>query len=202
MPDHCPTGDSKQDFLRALALAHLAGRTSSTDTVEGDLRTAGDRIDVSVIIDLQTLINGVHKHSRMSTGTGIELPVETYRRMACIAGIIPIVLNSDGVVVDLGRTTRLANRAQRRALSAMHTTCVMPGCTVASRHCQPHHLLWYGRDHGPTDLNNLVPLCNRHHHMVHEGGVHIVLNPNRSITITYPNGTIQTTGPPTTTWAA
>ena len=36
------------------------------------------------------------------------------------AEIIPAVLNSDGVVTDLGRSIRLASQAQRFALQAMH----------------------------------------------------------------------------------
>ncbi|HET8969680.1 MAG TPA: HNH endonuclease signature motif containing protein, partial [Candidatus Nanopelagicales bacterium] len=34
--------------------------------------------------------------------------------------------------------------------------------------CQPHHVLhWFLG--GPTDPDNLVMLCARHHRMVHEG---------------------------------
>ena len=79
----------------------------------------------------------------------------------------------------------------------MYTTCAIPGCTVGVRHCQPHHVTWSTR-HGNTDLDNLLPLCSRHHHAVHEGGWNLTLHPNRSLTITYPNGHTQHTGPPAT----
>jgi hypothetical protein len=39
-------------------------------------------------------------------------------------------------------------------------------------------------------------VCSRHHHALHEGGWKIAMHPDRSLTITYPDGTIQTTGPP------
>ena len=46
-------------------------------------------------------------------------------------------------------------------------------------------------------MDNMVPLCMKHHHAVHDGGWHLHLNPrNRTLTITYPDGSIQTTGPP------
>ena len=106
-------------------------------------------------------------------------------------------MNSDGVVLDLGRTQKLANRNQRRALRAMYKTCGIPGCTIASRHCQPHHVQWVSKL-GPTDLCNLLPLCSKHHHAVHEGGWQLVLHPDRSLTITYPDGHTQTSGPPAT----
>lgn len=77
----------------------------------------------------------------------------------------------------------------------MYQTCAIPGCTVNSRYCEPHHIL-YWRNQGNTDLDNLLPLCTRHHHNVHEGGWKLALTTNRTLTITYPDGTTQTTGPP------
>ncbi|MEO7397983.1 MAG: HNH endonuclease signature motif containing protein, partial [Ilumatobacteraceae bacterium] len=99
-----------------------------------------------------------------------------------------------------GRITRLATRQQRRALRAMYKTCAIPECTVASRSCQPHHI-WFWRNGGPTDLDNLIPLCSKHHHCVHEGGWHLVLASDRSLTITFPDGSTQRAGPPRTQWA-
>ena len=198
VPEDCPTGDRKQDHLRALALAHLiaAGGSGERAIDEPD-----NRFEVSVVIDLETLMHGVHEQSHIDVGSAAELPVESYRRMACMAAIIPVVLNSNGVVVDLGRSVRLATKAQRRALRVMYPTCAMPGCSVRSKHCEPHHLAWW-RHNGTTDLHNLLPLCSRHHHSVHEGGVVVVMTPDRSLTITYPDGRVRTTGPPAATRAA
>jgi hypothetical protein len=153
--------------------------------------------EMLVVIDLDTLFGGLHEHSIIDNGTPHDLPIESYRRMACMAAIIPVVLNSDGVCLDLGKDVRLANRAQRRALAAMYKTCGIPGCTVSSRHCQPHHVIWVTRL-GDTDLCNLIPLCSKHHHAVHEGGWNLVLHADRSLTITYPDGRVQTCGPPAT----
>ncbi|MCU1394280.1 MAG: hypothetical protein JWM34_2708 [Ilumatobacteraceae bacterium] len=233
VPDSCPTGEGRQDHLRALALVGLvdgavgrgarptAGSGSASASASasdgpssdgdggtgaeawtGDIVSVGDRVDVIVVIDLETLLHGEHARSCIDNGFGVELPVESYRRWACTAGIIPMVLNSDGVVLDEGRRVRLANRAQRRALRAMYSTCAIPGCRVWSRHCQPHHIRWWDKHFGPTDLANLVPLCSRHHHAVHEGGWQIELHPDRSLTVTYPDGVVRTTGPPSRRRAA
>jgi hypothetical protein len=118
------------------------------------------------------------------------------RRIACIANIIPAVLGTDGVLRDLGRDSRLATPVQRRAMRAMYPACNIPGCRVPFEHCVLHHIR-YWRHHGGTDMDNLIPLCSTHHHAVHEGGWHLALHPvNRQLTITYPDGSIQTTGPP------
>ena len=180
--------------LAELILGSSGGEGRNID--DGD-----NRYEVTVIIDLQTLQRGLHEHSIIDTGTNAELPVESYRRLACMAAIIPTVLNTDGVVVDLGRSVRLANRAQRRALRAMYATCAIPGCAVRSKHCEPHHI-HYWRHGGTTDLHNLLPLCSRHHHAAHEGRWQLALDNQRRLTITYPNGTTQTTGPPAEARAA
>ena len=199
VPDDCPTGDTKQDFLRAAALTQLLrGRL---DNAGESIDDAGRGVEVTVIIDLETLLHGLHEHTIIDTGSDAALPIESYRRMACSAAIIPAVLNGDGVILDQGREQRLANRVQRRALRTMYQTCAIPECVVRSRYCQPHHLHWW-RHGGPTDLHNLLPLCSRHHHAVHEGGWKLTLHVDRSLTITFPNGTTQSTGPPGTQRAA
>ena len=90
------------------------------------------------------------------------------RRLACEADIIPIVLDGDGRVVDVGRAKRLATADQRRALRAMHQTCAAPDCPVRFGDCDIHHLNEWN-DGGLTNLENLIPLCSKHHHLIHEG---------------------------------
>ena len=187
-PDTCPTDPiAKQHHLRALALFSLTGGTTT--------RTTGT-IDMSILLDATTLIDGaVHAHSVIDCGLGIDLPVETIRRMACSADITPIIVGADGVHLELQQTTRLANRHQRRALRAMYRGCAIPGCCVAWDYVVIHHLTYF-RNGGPTDIANLVPLCNKHHHLAHEGGWRLTLDAIRNLTITRPDGTRMTTGPP------
>ncbi len=71
----------------------------------------------------------------------------------------------------------------------MYRHCAIPGCTTAYDHCQIHHIHWY-RNRGNTNIDNLAPLCNKHH-LVHEGGWHLTLDKNRNLTTTYPNGTTE-----------
>ncbi|MSZ99743.1 MAG: hypothetical protein F2581_04045, partial [Actinobacteria bacterium] len=56
-------------------------------------------------------------------------------------------------------------------------------CEVIFDHCNIHHIE-YWENGGPTDLNNMVPLCSQHHHAAHEGGWKLTLNPEtRKLTI-------------------
>jgi hypothetical protein len=169
------------DFRRAHALValiaeghddctRLGGRSTSS-------RPAGScRSDVVVHVDLETLTNGLSESSTHRTAFGADLPVETIRRIACDANIIPLVLNGAGMPLDIGRSQRLASAAQRRALEATHDTCAFDGCAVAFHACQIHHIE-YWENGGPTDLDNMVPLCSRHHHAAHEGGWTLELKP-------------------------
>ena len=146
-----------------------------------------------VLCDLHTLRNGLHPDSICETEDGTPLPVEVIRRLACEADIVPVVLSGRGEALAVGRSQRLATPAQRDALRAMHRTCIGPLCDVPFEACQMHHPFAWD-DGGPTDLENLGPLCNEHHHLVHEGGWTLSMTPDRVATWTRPDGTIHHTG--------
>jgi hypothetical protein len=124
--------------------------------------------EISILINYETLQHGLHERSVCETYDGQPLPPATVRRLACEAEIIPIVLGGDGQVLDVGRARRLATTDQRRALRAMHSTCAAPNCPVRFGDCDIHHLQEWNQG-GPTNLQNLIPLCSRHHHLIHDG---------------------------------
>ena len=140
---------------------------------------------MSVLIDLDTLRDGLHDHSVCETSTGEPVPVATIRRLCCDADIIPVVLDGDGVALDVGRAKRVATREQRRALRAMYRTCAHPGCSVGFDDCDIHHVNPWTPT-GLTDLDNLLPLCSRHHHLVHEGGWTLTLRADRTTVLVPP----------------
>ena len=69
-----------------------------------------------------------------------------------------------------------------------------PGCDRPIAWCDAHHVHFW-RHLGLTELENLVLLCNRHHHLIHRHGWQLKLLPNADLEITYPDGTTQTTHP-------
>jgi Domain of unknown function (DUF222) len=180
--------DVEFDHLKADALVGL---------ITG-ARTTGHRIpDLTVLTDQKTMRDGPHDHTVCETGDGQPLPVETVHRLGCDATITPITLDDDGVPLQMGRTRRLATPEQRRALRAMYRSCGFPGCQVRFEDCRIHHVTWW--EHlGSTNLDNLLPICERHHHHVHEGGWTLTLKPDRTITLRRPDGTLHHEGPTTT----
>ncbi len=150
------------------------------------------RTEVVVFIDGDSLLHGAHQGGVSFLSNGTHLPVSTVRRLCCEAHIIPMVLGGDGQPLDVGRDQRLATRAQRRALRAMYATCAHPSCEVRFDDCHIHHVrLW--EHNGPTDLGNLLPLCSRHHHLVHEGGWQVAIDSRRTLTWSRPDGSVDRT---------
>jgi hypothetical protein len=131
---------------------------------QGDLPTvAGERPHVTVTLTLADL-RGCTGHATLNTGAPISL--ETARRIACDASVIPIVLGSDSEPLDVGRASRTIPTGIRRAVVARDIGCVHPNCDQPAQHCEIHHVQHWAND-GPTALNNLVLLCPRHHWTIH-----------------------------------
>jgi hypothetical protein len=185
VPIDCDSSVEPNDHRRALALvAMLQGRAGSDSlgsTLGSSLCDRPARAEIVVHIDYELLAGGAGERQlgverTCRTLNGSELTVETIRRLACEAEIIPLVLDGKSVPLDVGKSKRLATIHQRRALAAVHETCAIDGCSVKFSHCEPHHID-YWENGGATDFNNLVPLCSRHHHAAHEGGWKLRLNP-------------------------
>jgi hypothetical protein len=101
---------------------------------------------------------------------GINQPVSagTVRRMAADAQVIPCVLGGDSEILDWGRARRLFSVAQKLASGERDGGCA--GCGLPASMTIMHHIEWWWRDHGPTDLANGVLLCVGCHHRVHDEG--------------------------------
>lgn len=191
-PAGCPADPLERHlFLRAHALLRLSEGSGAGG------RPGRPEIIVVVDADAPT---GCGAGPEIDWGLPVELPPRVLQALSGRSDIVPVVVRN-GVVLhapgelQLGRSTRLANRAQRRALRAMYATCAVPGCDVHFQHCKIHHVRWW-RHGGATDLGNLLPLCHRHHGNVHLDGWELQLSERRELTIILPDGTVRTTGPP------
>lgn len=148
------------DERMADGLVELARR----QLVAGELPVrGGKRPQVVVTIDHESLL------TRLGLGlldTGLAVTAETARRIACDAGIVPMVLGGDGVPLDVGRANRLIERELREALVARDRGCAFPGCARPPSWCEGHHIVHWV-DGGATSLANAVLLCGYHHRLVH-----------------------------------
>ncbi len=108
--------------------------------------------------------------SRQPTSTpATTLSAGEARRLACNAGILPAVLGTKSVALDLGRETRLFSESQRLAKGLEHDTCAATGCERPYAWCELHHRQPWAKG-GKTDLANAIPLCHQHHQWIHDTG--------------------------------
>ncbi len=139
----------------------------------------GTATTVMVILDLDTLKTDAGS-GFAETSTGDRCTAEQARRMACQAGIVPVVLGGKGEVLDLGRTRRLFSSAQRKAMAVRDRACTADGCTIPAAWCEAHHHKQPWSKGGKTDLADGKLLCPLHHHRAHDPGWEVHHHPNGS----------------------
>jgi hypothetical protein len=211
VPDECPSDPiEKQRYLAAHAVARLLLDEALDDGHDNTASSGPNpptrprpaKPEFVVVIDADAPGHGPVAEFSI----GVEIPARVLATLAGNADIHAVVVRN-GIVLyapgelNLGRTTRLANRAQRRALRGLYTHCAIPGCGVAYDRCKLHHIIWW-RHEGRTDLDNLLPVCSVHHANIHNDDWVVELGPNRELTLRLPDGSIHTTGPPNRSSAA
>jgi len=140
-------------------------------TTDGDDRDAaalpGDELDPAVR-EGTGLVDGW----RAWTLDGNALPGRSpdLAGLLCDAELEALIVGVDATPLALGRSRRLFSPAQRRALAIRDGGCVMPGCTQPASATRAHHIQYYGRDNGPTDVDNGASLCDRDHGIPHRDG--------------------------------
>jgi len=124
----------------------------------------GVNATVVVTMTLETLLGGL---KAASLDTGDTISASQARRLACEAGIIPMVLDGRGRVLDVGRKHRFHTPIQRLALIVEQKHCQATGCDTPASLCHVHHTTPWARG-GHTNLATAQLLCPRHHHRVHQ----------------------------------
>ena len=132
----------------------------STDTLPDN---GGNRPQLAITIPYDLLTQQLGP-GLLDTGTTLT-PAET-RKLACDAAIIPAILNTHSVPLDLGRTRRLITGALRKALILRDKGCTWPGCDRPPQWCQGHHVQPWSHG-GETSLTTAIMICEFHHRLLH-----------------------------------
>ena len=138
-------------LLEHLPTDHLHEKTAAT---------------VVVTTRLEDLTGELTRVGRTDLGT--TLSAGEVRRLASAAGIIPAVLGSASVPLDLGRQSRFFTTGQRVALATLYDSCAVEGCDIPFAWCEIHHLLGWAEG-GPTDLASGAPVCGHHNRLIGRG---------------------------------
>ena len=197
---------------RVAAAMDRINRLARTLNTAGETRTM-DQLRADVYLDLLT--------GKASDGAGgsvhIRVDLDTLTRLAehpgdlggygpVIADIARQVTNQQNrapwrwTVTDPaterplhnGLTRRRPTPTQRRNVLTQSDTCIFPGCRMPGDACDlDHHTPW--AQGGPTNENNLRPLCRHHHRIRHLRGWSYQSLPHGDHQWTTPNGHHYTT---------
>ncbi|MCU1487704.1 MAG: hypothetical protein JWN67_4450 [Actinomycetia bacterium] len=127
---------------------------------------------------------------------GPTLDPATVERLACDAAVVPMSVDGDGEALNLGRRSYRPNRAQRRAMARRDKRrCRFPGCP-AQRYVDAHHVDWWTRDGGETNVEVLVTLCRHHHRLVHKRVIGVVADGQGGFSFVRADGTPIEAGEP------
>lgn len=155
------------------ALQEIAARTLRF----GDLgESHGVRPHVSIIATVENAHGetGPDGKRYARTATGEDIDLDTLRRIMCDAGITPIIANTLGEPLAVGREKRTATPAQWKALLARDIGCIGEGCTRPASWCEAHHFPPW-EDGGQTDVDKMALVCSYEHHKLHHDGWEIRL---------------------------
>ncbi len=117
---------------------------------------------------------------RLHTSSGdVPLTPSQLRRHGCTSLLSAVLTDARDRPVAASGDHRHATARERRALhAAWGTTCAVNGCTHTGT--VPHHAEPWWKTH-QTTVKDLVPLCQHHHHDLHDGSKTLRLRDDRCI---------------------
>jgi hypothetical protein len=115
---------------------------------------------------------------------GGEITAGEARRLACEAGVVPMVLGGRSQVLDVGRERRFHTHYQRIAIRHRDQRCTAEGCAVPGHLCHVHHDQVRWADGGGTSVDRGRLLCRWHHGRAHDDRYRMERHPDGSVRFT------------------
>ncbi len=131
------------------------------DLLLGSMLSEATGVEVNVTIPVASLL-GLADGLGEVPGMG-PIPADVARGLAADARWRAWLTDAAGTVVATSATTYRPGAALARLVRARHPECRMPGCRRSAEACDLDHAVPHPA--GETSLDNLGPLCRRHHVM-------------------------------------
>jgi hypothetical protein len=170
-------GDRKETAERILADPRTIQQLAS-DTLLGLLQ-AGANADSSQLLGTgaaairvlvtQKTVKAREGYGRIE-GTAAPVSLETVERLTCGGGTRAVTIDSFGQPLDVGKEQRFFTAKQRIALAVRDGGCLFGDCDKPPSMSEAHHINFWARDDGRTDLKDGVLLCKFHHLLCHNNG--------------------------------
>jgi hypothetical protein len=153
--------------------------TQILETVDAkDLPTTGGcGATIVVTMTLEQLLADLDAAGVCTLDTSGRISASEARRLACSAGIIPMVLGGKSQPLDIGRKRRLHTEAMRVAMSVRDGGCTAEHCQTPPGLCHAHHDNPWSTG-GRTNVQTGRLLCPHHHRRLHDPGYLTTRLPN------------------------
>ena len=159
--------DAQRRFDALFAIFHAAASMNADAT--------GTAVTVNLVVGLDAFEHHLEKAlggdpapldpndpmNRCETDDGVVIDPYDALIAAATGHVRRVVLDSAGVVVDMGRKQRLFTGAMRDAVLLSARRCTRGGCHVPAHACEADHVLPWSQA-GPTNTRNGGPLCDHH----------------------------------------
>ena len=191
--DRTPFDQRMADALVSVCKADAVGKSTMPGSTAGAAQAGGPRRSRPTVVvhaDM-TFLAGAEGDAELDVMGPVSR--EVARRLACDAKVLVSADRADGRSLNLGRARRDPSDAQRVEIRRRDKGCRFPGCTH-TEFTDVHHVRHWV-DGGPTDLENLVELCDQHHRCVHEMRWKVSGNANVELTFQSPTGRRSTSTP-------
>ena len=170
-----------------LAMAAAAAGSSDAARSRSTLNILMDSATHDAAVSGRTIDPRRYRDVVCRTQRGRRLHTDDAVNAALVGHIRRVVVDSAGVVIDLGRRSRLFRGAAREAVMLLATQCVWIGCDRPVEWCDADHSVGWAA-HGATVPRNGEPLC-RGHNLLKERGYGVRRDAVGGWHFTHPDGT-------------
>ena len=130
-------------------------------------KTGGCSATVVVTMTLDQLMADLDHAGVATLDTGGRISPSEARRLACTAGLIPMVLGGNSQVLDVGRKRRPHTETMRITMGVRDRGCTTVDCEVPPGLCHAHHNRPWSEG-GSTSVHTGRLLCPHHHRRIHD----------------------------------
>jgi hypothetical protein len=134
-------------------------------TLLGDRKPAVRILVTQTDLEAQPDADGTRVGAAYFEGQHDAVSIATAERYICSSGAIPIMFDTDGRALNLGRQQRLFTQKQRTVMAARDGGCIL--CGRPPSWCEAHHINHWDEHRGRTDIDDGVLLCRFCHLNVH-----------------------------------
>ena len=123
-----------------------------------------------------SVVDGTNPNGQVEIiGVG-PVPRQILQTLTPDTELASMIFDRAGRILWLGRKQRLGNAAQRLAVAIRDGGCF--DCGAPMHRCELHHMKEWHRDRGPTNIDNLVAVCRRHHKWLETNNLVVQRTPN------------------------